>query len=738
MNNSSSKKNPLHEGVQFLKGIGPKRAEALAASGIVTVHDLLFYFPARHLDRTSLLTAEKAFNYVAAGYEGEITVIGTVLESESRYYRKKEIFKVIMEDDSGIFELVWFQGAKYYKDKFEPGQNYAVSGKPKVSKIGSLQFAHPDFDHITEHESHTFFNTNKIIPFYRIPQGLKSKNISDVSFRRIIFEALDLYSGFIRETLPEYLLRKHSLQPIAETVRNMHFPDNGDSLTAAYERLAFEELFYFELLTALRKYKHKTVLKTAPIRSNEPLIEQFTASLPFKLTNAQQRVVQEIAADMKSGKPMNRLLQGDVGSGKTVTALIAALLAYGSGKQSVFMAPTEILAFQHASTLQKLLQPFNEGKQANEIQIALLTGSTTAKARRSILEHIRQGNAHIIVGTHALIEESVLFSDIGLAVIDEQQRFGVKQRAKLIGKGSAPHILVMSATPIPRTLSMTLYGDLDVSVIDELPAHKKPVQTHLMSEERLQAIYRRLAERAEEGTQSFIVFPLVAESEKLDLKSAETSYRDLKLTHFKDIPAGIVHGKMSWEEKEEAMRAFRDKEIMILISTTVIEVGIDIPDANLMVIMEAHRFGLSQLHQLRGRVGRGGGEAHCILVTKKEIAAAAETIKTPVEFMSPSALEKYKSSVRLNAMTQHSSGFDIAEIDLRLRGSGNIYGLQQSGLPVLKYADLINDIALLKKARKEAFGLIHKDPRFEKPEHTVVKKIIKSHYSDSLRYAGIA
>jgi ATP-dependent DNA helicase RecG len=728
----------LNEPVQFLKSVGPKRAEAFKKIGIATVKDLLFYFPSRHLDRTTTLNSGKAFSYLINGYAGELTIIAKVADKEKLHFGKKELFKVQMRDSTGFFECIWFQGIKYFESLFNEGDIFAVSGKPALSKYNSLQFTHPDFDRITEEESFNFLNTGKIIPFYRIPKELKTTNMGDLSLRRIINYAVDNYAGHLEETLPEEIIIMNNLTGICDAVKNFHFPLNQEKLKSAVARFKFEEAFYLETLVALRKNNYKHQLNGNSLKVKTNLIHDFLKILPFSLTDSQKKVLSEIRKDMEQPFPMNRLLQGDVGSGKTVVALIAMLIAIDNGYQAVLMVPTEILADQHAKNISKLMKSLSEVYKSREIKVSLLLGGQKKAVKAKNLKDIELNEADIVIGTHALFEEQVKFRNLGIVVVDEQHRFGVAQRARLISKGNTPDIIVMSATPIPRTLTMTVYGDLDVSIINEMPKNRKSIKTLLRGESNLPDIYKYIVDKSAEGYQSFIVYPLVEESEKLELKAAQTYYDELKETYFKNISLGLIHGRMPWQEKEEAMMLFLAKKFDVLIATTVIEVGIDIPDANIILINDAHRFGLSQLHQLRGRVGRGDKQAYCILVTKDEYIAKKGIYELNLEYLSQTQLEKYKAAVRLSSMAKYTDGFKIAEMDLKLRGPGDIFGTQQSGFPDLKHINLIEDVDVIVLAKKSAFDLVEKDPHLKENSSQVVRKNIIEHYSSSLRYAKIA
>lgn len=734
----SSSNDILSQSVQFVKSVGPKRAESFAKVGIRTIRDLLFFFPSRHLDRTTVLSAAKAYGYLINGYEGELTVIGKVIDKESKRFGKREILKVQFRDSTGFFECVWFRGIKYFESVFNEGQVFAVSSKPDRSKYGALQFVHPDFDRISEEEEKRFLHTGKIIPFYRIPKELRSRNIGDFSLRKIISFAVENYSDEIEETLPPKIKRDQGLLNLSEAIKNFHFPETAETLLAAKNRFKFEELFYLEIIVALRKQNYQTRLSGNSFAIKTKLVSDFLKILPFELTAAQLKVLGEIKEDMLSRKPMNRLLQGDVGCGKTIVSLIAMLIAVDNGYQAAIMAPTEILADQHAKKISEMMKGLYKLYNKRKIKVSMLIGGQKKSERDKRLQEIELQEADIIIGTHALFEEKVNYKNLGLIVIDEQHRFGVRQRARLQSKGSQPDVLVMSATPIPRTLSLTLYGDLDVSVIDEMPKSRIPVKTVLRGDNKLPEIFKFIVDKSEEGYQSYIVYPLVEESEKLELKAAETYYKELKSTHLKNLKLGLIHGRMSWQEKEEKMLLFLKKEFDVLVSTTVIEVGIDIPEANIVLINDAHRFGLSQLHQLRGRVGRGNKQAYCILVTRDEIAKFNSSEQLNLDYISTAQLEKYKSSIRLQTMVRTNNGFEIAETDLRLRGPGDIFGIKQSGFPDLKHADIIRDVELIAKAKKIAFELLQKDPLLELPGNELLKTNLNRNYKNNLKYATIA
>ena len=720
----------LSTSVQFLKSVGPKRAEAFSKIGIRNIRDLLFYFPAKYLDRSTILNCVKVVQFARNGYDGEVTIIGEVTKKELIRYGKKQIFKVSMKDSSGYFECIWFQGAKYFKDVFNEGNHFAISAKPVLTKYGHLQFVHPDFDRLAEKESTDFMNTGKIIPFYRVPKELRSANLGDFSLRRIIHQAVEAYAKDIPETLPEYLIKGKKLLLLNDTIQRMHFPPDMESIETAKKRLKFEELFYFECLVAIRKHLFKEKKKGISYSVKAEPLKKLLAALPFKLTKAQLNVLGEIRKDLESGSPMNRLLQGDVGSGKTIVALIAMLIVVSNGYQSILMAPTEILADQHFKRISKQVESLG-------IKTVVLIGGQKKSEREIILNGIKNGDAQIIIGTHALIEQSVEFFKPGIIVIDEQHRFGVEQRSELIAKGYQPDVLIMTATPIPRTLSMTLYGDLDISIIDEMPVNRKPIKTVLRGENKLNDVYGFIIDKAKDGYQTFLVYPLVEVSEKLELKAAQEYFITLKETHLNNLRVGLIHGKMKWQEKENVMIDFAQYKYDVLVSTTVIEVGIDIPGANIIVINDAYRFGLSQLHQLRGRVGRNDKQAYCILITPDDLAVKSNRYNYDFEYLSSEQIEKHKAIIRLNAMLKHSNGFELAEIDFKLRGPGDIFGTKQSGLPELKYSDIIEDAEILIDAKETAFNIIDDDPWLKKEINVVVKKYLSENYSHHIHLSNV-
>ncbi|MBN1300943.1 MAG: ATP-dependent DNA helicase RecG [Melioribacteraceae bacterium] len=715
----------LSGSIQYLKNVGPKRVKAFQSIGLETIEDLLFYLPTKYLDRSTILNSSAARRYISAGSDSEFTLIGTVERTDVISYSRKPILKLTLRDSAGTFDCVWFQGLRFIKDLFKSGESYAVSGKPVITKYGHLQFAHPDFDKIEEDERREFMNTGRIIPFYKLANELKKTNIGNISLRKIIYSAVLQYAKELEETLPDEVLTKNKLLNIVDAIQNLHFPKSTDLLHEALRRIKYEELFYIEMMIAVRKtVMHKKVSEFR-YKVNSDSILKFISNLNFKLTSEQKKVINEISADLKSGKVMFRLLQGDVGSGKTIVALIIMLAAVENGIQAALMAPTEVLASQHYHNIKNYLKNFN-------VDIRLLTGGTSRSERKQLEENLQTNDRMILIGTHALFEDVVQFSKLGLVVIDEQHRFGVSQRYKLIDKGVNPHVLVMTATPIPRTLTMTTYGDLDISTINELPDERLPVKTALRSERKLNDIYKFIIERLNNDEQAFLIYPLVEDSEKLQLKSAMEEFNSLKRTVFKDYKVGLLHGKMPWTEKESVMNRFADGHFNILISTTVIEVGIDVPNTTVILINDAHRFGLSQLHQLRGRVGRSNKQSYCILVTKEEFIKYSLPKNLSVDLLSPAEREKYKTHIRLQSMINHSNGFELSEIDLKLRGPGDMFGTKQSGLPDLKYSNIIEDVEILYQAKEDAFNLVKNDFSLKEEKNFLLRKILMNKYLSDL------
>ncbi len=694
-------KTALEWPVDRAAGIGPKRVTALQNAGVYTIGDLLYYFPRRYLDRSTVTPINRLKP------DQEVTVVAKVMQFTVQKGRRSR-FVLLVGDGTGFLHCIWFSRLTWWYKMFKPGEWLALSGK--VGFFKGLQMTHPEFDRLGMSGEGELVHTGKIIPLYPSNESLGEAGFDSRGFRRIIHGVLKAYGEQIRESIPETLVGRLGMMSLRQALAAIHFPADYASLQAAQMRLKFDELFFMELLVALRRHHQQESTGGIRFEAVGELTRRLVASLPFELTGAQKRVLRQIRADMKSARPMNRLLQGDVGSGKTVVALIAMLIAVENGYQAALMAPTEILAEQHYLTLHALLESLG-------VEVVLLVGGQGRSEREQILERIATGQARIIVGTHALIQEGVDFQQLGLAVIDEQHRFGVMQRATLRDKGLNPDVLVMTATPIPRTLTMTVYGDLDVSVIDELPANRKPVRTFWREEQRRSKVYHFLRNKVADGAQAYIVFPLVEESEKSDLKAAVASYKVMCETFFKEFRLGLLHGRMKPAEKEQTMTAFKRHEIQILVSTTVIEVGVDVPNASIMVIEHAERFGLTQLHQLRGRVGRGSRQSYCILISYGAVTEEART--------------------RLNTLVSTTDGFRIAEVDLQLRGPGEFFGTRQHGLPELRLADPSRDVQLLHRARDEAFRLVAEDPQLLSEECLGTRHYFLRNYQERFGLAWV-
>lgn len=672
--------------VQYVKGVGPRRAQYLARLGINIVRDALFHLPYRYEDRSSL----RKISQLAPGLAGvrPITVAGKVLSAEvvtpNPGRPRFRIFELSISDGSGSLKAKWFNQA-YLKKLFRPGQEVVLYGVVKNDYWGNaLEMTNPEYELLDDgdedsgdRQSSDHIHTGRIVPVYHSTEGISQKQL-----RSIMHTIVTGVAPSVQDAMPQEIIARHRLPGLCESLANVHFPESGiplDALnsgaSAYHARLSFDELFTFQAGLAIIK-KGEVLEKGISFRPDGSLSDRLRASLPYSLTGAQERVLSEILNDMRAASPMNRLLQGDVGSGKTIVALLAMLAAVESGCQAALMTPTEILSEQHYLNIHPLVERLG-------LKIHLLTGSKKNKN----IETISSGDADIVIGTHALIQEGVAFKNLGLIVIDEQHRFGVMQRATLRKKGVNPDTLIMTATPIPRTLALTLYGDLDYSVIDELPPNRSPVITRQLSERQKEYIYQLIADEVKKGSQAYIVYPVIEESDKTNLKAAITGVEALKLK-FPQFSIGLLHGRMKPAEREEVMREFKKGSLDILVSTTVIEVGVDVPNATLMVIIHAERFGLAQLHQLRGRVGRGSGRSHCILL---HYGAAEDAAK------------------RLAVMVRTNDGFKIAEEDLSIRGPGEFFGTKQSGLPDLKVANIVRDAVLLESARKEAFALVESD-----------------------------
>ncbi|MBO5563583.1 MAG: ATP-dependent DNA helicase RecG [Bacteroidales bacterium] len=692
-------KTAMDMDIQYLPGVGPKRAALLKSElEMETVGDLLHLYPFRYIDRSTVqriaeVIPDQAFIQVRA------TVLKTRLSAKNGAevpadkvkYNLVNRLSVIIGDDSGEMEVVFFKGIKWMHGRLVPGSTFLFFGKPQTFN-GRINMVHPEVD------APDAVTAGVLTGVYTSTEKLKNSGITGKVMLKLMASALEVVLPSLQETLPGHILKEKGLVPLSYALRQIHFPIDQNALSKATYRLKFEELFYLQLSLLKQKY----IRSRSEVGMVMPRVgEAFNAcyrSLPYDLTGAQKRVIKEIREDLKSGHQMNRLLQGDVGSGKTMVAVLTALIAVGNGYQACIMAPTEVLAQQHFANISRYLVPTG-------VKCALLTGSTGAAARRDIHAGLEDGSIGILIGTHALIEDTVNYNALGLAIIDEQHRFGVDQRARLWNKGFQgvhPHVLVMTATPIPRTLAMTLYGDLDVSVIDEMPPGRKPVQTLCVGEGKRHAMHNFIRDEIRKGRQAFIVYPLIFESEKLDYKNLELGYEEIvKAFPLPDYKVAIVHGKQSNEEKNFNMEAFAAGRANILVSTTVIEVGVDVPNASVMVIESAERFGLSQLHQLRGRVGRGAERSYCILMKGQKVSR--------------------ESQKRLDLMCATENGFEIAEEDMKMRGPGDLEGTQQSGLPItLNIASLARDGAILSDARTYAAHILELDPMLSAPRNAIL------------------
>ena len=690
--------------IKYLQGVGPQRAAMLNKElNIYSLRDLLYYFPYKYVDRSRLY-----YIHEIDGNMPYIQLKGQILSFETVGEGRQRRLVAHFSDGTGVVDLVWFQGIKYLMGRYKAHEEYIVFGKPTVFN-GRINVAHPDIDPAKE----LTLSTMGLQPYYNTTEKMKRAGLNSHALEKLMNNAFALLQGTLPETLSDHLVEKHHLMSLDEALRNIHFPQSPEKLRHAQYRLKFEELFYVQLnILRYTKDRQRKCRGLVFERVGEVFNTFYAQNLPFQLTGAQKRVIKEIRKDMGSGRQMNRLLQGDVGSGKTLVALMSMLIALDNGYQACMMAPTEILAAQHYETIQQLLFGMN-------VRVELLMGSVKGKKREEILKGLLTGEVQILIGTHAVLEDTVNFTSLGMVVIDEQHRFGVAQRAKLWAKNTCPpHVLVMTATPIPRTLAMTLYGDLDVSVIDELPPGRKPIQTIHQFDNRRASLYAGIRKQIGEGRQVYIVYPLIKESEKIDIKNLEEGYGHI-CAEFPECKVSKVHGQMKPAEKDAEMQRFVNGETQIMVATTVIEVGVNVPNASVMVIENAERFGLSQLHQLRGRVGRGADQSYCILVTSYKLSE--ETRK------------------RLEIMVQTNDGFEIAEADLKLRGPGDLEGTQQSGVAFdLKIADIARDGQLLQHVRKIAAEIIDKDPTGVLPENEVLWRQLQSLRKTNINWAAIS
>ena len=690
--------------IKYLSGVGPQRASVLNKElNIYSLHDLLYYFPYKYVDRSRIY-----YIHEIDGTMPYIQLKGEILGFETIGEGRQRRLIAHFSDGTGIVDLVWFQGIKFLVGKYKVHQEYIVFGKPSVFN-GRINIAHPDIDNASELK----LSTMGLQPYYNTTEKMKRSSLNSHAIEKMMSAVVQQLREPLPETLSPAILTEHHLMPLTEALMNIHFPANPELLRKAQYRLKFEELFYVQLNILRYAKDRQRKYRGYVFETVGEIFNTFYAkNLPFELTGAQKRVLKEIRRDVGSGKQMNRLLQGDVGSGKTLVALMSMLIALDNGYQACMMAPTEILANQHFETIRELLYGM-------DIRVELLTGSVKGKKREAILTGLLTGDVRILIGTHAVIEDTVNFSSLGLVVIDEQHRFGVAQRARLWTKNAQPpHVLVMTATPIPRTLAMTLYGDLDVSVIDELPPGRKPIVTIHKYDAHRVSLYQSVHRQIAEGRQVYIVYPLIKESEKIDLKNLEEGYLHI-CEEFPDCKVCKVHGKMKAAEKDAQMQLFVSGEAQIMVATTVIEVGVNVPNASVMIIENAERFGLSQLHQLRGRVGRGAEQSYCILVTNYKLTE--DTRK------------------RLEIMVRTNDGFEIAEADLKLRGPGDLEGTQQSGIAFdLKIADIARDGQLLQYVRNVAEEVVDADPTGIRPENEILWRQLKALRKTNVNWASIS
>ena len=725
--------------IQYARGVGPKRARLLNKLGIHSIEEALFCFPRRYEDRRQIqkIAQLRPGNELRTVF-GTVKACGVTITPKQR----SKIFELMISDETGQFTAKWFNQA-YLKKIFKTGKHVVLSGKISMKRYGGLEMVQPEYEILDrgEHEGE-LLHTGRIVPIYPLTDGLYQKDM-----RKIMKTLVEQYGPSLEENLPEPLRRRHHLLPLSEALQRIHFPDHSDNIdllnsekSPPHQRMIFDEFFLLELGMGLKRYHTQAHEKGIAFHFEGVLERYLRDSLPFSLTSAQNRVISEIQKNMRTSRVMNRLLQGDVGSGKTLVAFIALLSAVEAGYQGAIMVPTEILAEQHFRKIFDDLERLNEfiaqkgdmgleklreaqqpdlysSARSDRISASLLTGGMKKREREEQLRQIERGEIDIVVGTHALLQHDVNFHNLGLVVIDEQHKFGVMQRAGLKAKGYNPDVLIMTATPIPRTLSLTMYGDLDVSLLDELPPGRTPIITQRFYDKNRERAYRLIQREIERGRQVYIVYPLVEESEKLDLKAATEMSQHLAQDIFPQYRVGLVHGRMKAAEKEEQMQAFKNLRLHILVSTTVLEVGIDVPNATVMLIEHAERFGLSQLHQLRGRVGRGAKQSYCLLMTAYPMSNEARQ--------------------RLDAMVESTDGFVIAERDLEIRGPGEFFGTKQSGLPDLNVANLIRDIRLLEEAREEAFAIVQQDPGLSLPQHRPIKDALEQRWQKSLDLISI-
>ena len=711
--------------IQFTKGVGPKRTLLLERMGVKTVEDMLWCLPWRYEDRSTVTSIGK----LSPGMTATVCGVVTGCTAKRSRVRRMSVLDLVVEDGTGRLQAVFFN-QPYLEDVLKSGTRIMMTGRIMTGNRGWLTLRiEPMQVEVIGEDGETPLHVGRIVPIYHETKGWTSRQM-----RVLVRSLLDQHRADLAEVLPIHIRARYRFPPILRAVEEVHFPPSDADpaalergVTPAHRRLAFEELLLLQVAMALRQRRVKEETKTARFNPHTPLLHRLAGILPFKLTGAQERVFREIQADMVASTPMNRLLQGDVGSGKTVVALHAMVMACGSGCQAAFMVPTEILAEQHFLNLRPSFEALG-------LKCVLLTGGGRSKARTDALRQLQSGTAHVAIGTHALIQKDVRFADLGFAVVDEQHKFGVLQRKNLIDKGYRPDVLIMTATPIPRTLAMTVYGDLDVSIIDALPPGRKPVRTWVFSEFQRGRAWRILQDELRARRQAYIVYPLVEESEKVDLQAAIQAAERLQREEFPEFRIGLIHGRMSSAEKDRTMTAYKAGDIHILVATTVVEVGVDVPNASVMIIEHAERFGLAQLHQLRGRVGRSSHQSYCLLMTTN--ATRRNQLGTGLASTEGKAVSLAQQ--RLEAMVKSNDGFLMAEEDLRIRGPGEFFGLRQWGIPEFRAANLVRDVDLIEQARREAFGLLEEDPFLNAPQHQALKAAMLRRWQAKLHLGSVS
>ena len=698
MNEKPFFKTNLKTEITYLKGVGPNRGSKLKKHGIENISDILYHFPRRYIDRSNILK----INELQIGQEG--LIVGRIASHQIKFSRKRRFFELDVQDPSGSIKCIWFHGLKWIAEKFEIGEPIAIYGK--IEFYNGFRIIHPEFDLLDESEDP--INTGKIISIYPSTSELKNVGIDSRGFRRIISTAMEASEKLIMDFYDDDICNKYRIINLPVALKNIHQPESIELLNESIRRLKFDEHFFLQLVMALKKSNLENN-KTKEFNNADNYVAKIYKNITFTLTKSQINVLKEIRMDLSSNKPMNRLIQGDVGCGKTIVAILASAMAIDNSSQVAIMAPTEILSEQHYNSFKVLCEKIG-------ISCELLTSEINKDKKKEIVSKLKNGDINIIVGTHALIQDNIHFHNLGLAIIDEQHRFGVAHRKSLIKKATDTNVLAMTATPIPRTLSMTLHGDMEISIIDELPGDRIPIITKVSNDENMNSVYDFLRAEVQKGRQCYIVYPIIEESEKLDLEAANTAYKKIKDSVFPDFNIGYIHGKLKKEERDQQMQSFINGNIDILVSTTVIEVGIDNPNATVMLIENAERFGLTQLHQLRGRIGRGPHQSYCILIQRKESDL---------------------SNHRLKVMENTSNGFKISDEDLKLRGPGEFFGKRQHGYMKMRIGDVSKDDHIIKESRQLAFKIVKNDNDLRNNQNQKIKEELLDKYSSMLEFIDI-